>query len=77
MLNLGMGELVLIALVALILIPAKELPKVATSLGRFVAGLQRSFNKIKSDFDYGLHEPDEPKTHSQTDPKKDRSHEIV
>lgn len=48
MFNMGGGELILVAIVALLFIPPKKLPQAATSLGRFFSQLQRGFNELKS-----------------------------
>lgn len=47
MLNLGMGEIILIAVVAMVFIPPEKLPSVATTLGRWMAKVQKGFNEIK------------------------------
>lgn len=70
MLNLGMGEMILVAIVALLLIPPQELPRLATSLGRFLASLRHSFNKVKTDLLNGGDGPDK----SGQDQRKDGPH---
>jgi len=48
MLNMGAGELVLVAIIALLVIPPKKIPQVATTLGRWLSQLQKSFQELKS-----------------------------
>ncbi len=59
MFNMGGGELILVALLALILIKPDKLPGVATSLGRWFHELQRGITDVKNSFDTSLKE--EPK----------------
>lgn len=48
MLNLGGGEMILIVVAGILLIPPKKIPEVATSLGRLLGQLKRNFEDIKS-----------------------------
>lgn len=48
MLNMGGGELFIVALVALLLIPNEKLPGLAQKLGRLMAQLQHGFRDLKS-----------------------------
>ena len=57
MFNLGGGELTLVALVAILLIPSKKLPQVATTLGRFFAQLQTGFQDVKKDIEKSIKSP--------------------
>lgn len=45
---MGTGELGLIALLALLILKPEQIPKVATSLGRFLGQLRRSFEDVKT-----------------------------
>jgi Tat protein translocase TatB subunit len=47
MFNLGLGELILIGVIALIFIGPKELPEVAKTLARFINEMRRSLNEVK------------------------------
>lgn len=47
MLNLGIGEIILIAVVAMVFIPPEKLPRVATTLGRWMAKVQKGFSEMK------------------------------
>lgn len=48
MFNIGGGELILVALAALLLIKPKNLPQVATTLGRWYAQLRQGISEIKT-----------------------------
>lgn len=50
MFNLGMTELIFIAVLALILIGPKQLPEIARALGRFINEMKRSSESISADF---------------------------
>lgn len=47
MFNMGGGELLLVAFVAILFIPPKKLPEVANTLGRLFVKLQNQFTEIK------------------------------
>ncbi len=49
MFDVGLSELVVIMVVALVVIGPKRLPAVARSMGRWWANLQRYINRIKMD----------------------------
>jgi len=49
MLNLGGGELILIALAALLFIPPQKLPGAARSVGRFLSQLRNTFEEVKKE----------------------------
>lgn len=63
MFNMGTGEMILIAVLTLLVIPPHKLPQVATSLGRFLGQLQRGFAEAKKSLEVGLKE-DPPKPNS-------------
>lgn len=70
MLNMGGGELFVVALVALLLIPNEKIPELAHKLGRLVAQLQNGFQDFKSGLQKNLQKDlasDPPKV---TDSKK-------
>lgn len=50
MLNLGFGEILFIAVLALLLIGPKQLPEVARTLGRFLNELKRSAGQLSDEF---------------------------
>ncbi|MBX7149176.1 twin-arginine translocase TatA/TatE family subunit [bacterium] len=54
MFNMGGGELIVVGILALILIPPEKLPGVATKLGRYVRTIQRSLEEVKGSFKDGL-----------------------
>ncbi len=51
MLDIGMQELVLILIIALIIIGPKKLPDLAKALGRAVAEFRRATEELKVNFD--------------------------
>lgn len=55
MFDIGLSELLVIGLVALIVIGPKRLPEVARAAGRWAARLRRFVSEVKSDFDRELH----------------------
>ncbi len=69
MFNMGGGELILVALVALLVIPPQKLPQVATTMGRLLAQLNRNFQEIKTTVSDSLKE-DLPKPPSRATPKQ-------
>lgn len=50
MFGLGLSEMLLLAVLALIVIGPKQLPEVARSLGRFLNELKRSANSLTDEF---------------------------
>lgn len=54
MFNMGPGEIILIAIVALIFIPPDKLPEVATKLGRMYHQFRSNFNELKSGVEHGI-----------------------
>lgn len=61
MFNMGGGELALVALVALLILGPKKLPQVATTLGRWIAQLQRGFEEVKGSVNASLREDESKK----------------
>lgn len=55
MFDVGLSELLVIGLVALIVVGPKRLPEVARAAGRWTARLRRFVSEVKSDFDRELH----------------------
>lgn len=55
MFDVGLSELLVIGLVALIVVGPKRLPEVARAAGRWAARLRRFVSEVKSDFDRELH----------------------
>lgn len=69
MLNMGGGEFIMVAILALLLVKPEKLPHLATTLGRWFAELQRSFNEVRSDFEVSLKEkPNKPPLENKTEP---------
>lgn len=68
MFNLGGGELILIGLLAIILIPPKKIPEVAVSLGKFFRQLQHGFDEVKTSMEKSLKSTDEEKSQSDKNP---------
>ena len=54
MFNMGFGEMLVIGLVAILFIQPRNLPKVATSLGRWLGDLKRGFDDVKKNFEKTL-----------------------
>jgi sec-independent protein translocase protein TatB len=54
MFNMGAGELILIAVIAIIFIPPDKLPKAATTLGKYFNQVRNSFQEIKSSIDVNV-----------------------
>ncbi len=50
MFNLGISEIIAIAVIALVLIGPKQLPEVARILGRFLNDLRRTTNTLTDEF---------------------------
>jgi sec-independent protein translocase protein TatB len=50
MFNLGISEMIAIAVIALVLIGPKQLPEVARILGRFLNDLRRTTNTLTDEF---------------------------
>ncbi len=58
MFDVGLSELLVIGLVALIVIGPKRLPEVARAAGRWMVRLRRFVSDVKMDFDRELHNAD-------------------
>ncbi|HHW61653.1 MAG TPA: twin-arginine translocase TatA/TatE family subunit [Syntrophomonadaceae bacterium] len=58
--NVGIWELVLILLVALLVVGPSKLPEVARSLGKGVQQFQKSVNGMRQEFDDMMNDNDEP-----------------
>lgn len=56
MFDVGLSELLVIGLVALIVIGPKRLPEVARAAGRWAGRLRRFVSDVKQDFDRELHQ---------------------
>ncbi len=55
MFDVGLSELLVIGLVALIVLGPKRLPEMARAAGRWAARIRRFVSEVKSDFDRELH----------------------
>ncbi len=55
MFDVGLSELLVIGLVALIVIGPKRLPEMARAAGRWAGRIRRFVSEVKSDFDRELH----------------------
>jgi sec-independent protein translocase protein TatB len=55
MFDVGLSELLVIGLVALLVLGPKRLPEVARAAGRWAARLRRFISDVKQDFDRELH----------------------
>jgi len=62
MFGLGMQELILIGIIALVVIGPKRLPTVAKSLGKGYAEFRKAMNDLKSSVDLSDDEPKEKKS---------------
>ncbi|OGI48952.1 MAG: twin arginine-targeting protein translocase TatB [Candidatus Muproteobacteria bacterium RBG_16_65_34] len=56
MFDVGLSELLLIAVVALIVLGPKRLPEVARAAGRWLARIRRFVADVKQDFDREMHD---------------------
>ena len=57
MLNLGVGEMVLIMVVAMIVFGPNRLPEIARSVGKFIRNFQQETNRAISDLREGIDSP--------------------
>ena len=60
-LNLGTGEIILIALVILLLFGAKRLPELAKSVGKSVKSFKSGLNEVEKEIKDSTKETDEKK----------------
>jgi len=65
MFGLGGGELFVVALLAILLIGPKELPKVATQVGRWYRQLKTGANEIKSTVEKEINLDEDPPHNSK------------
>lgn len=56
MFNIGGGEMVMIALIALLFIKPEKLPGFATRLGRFMAQIRNQVNDVKKEIESGYND---------------------
>ncbi|OGQ09015.1 MAG: hypothetical protein A3G32_09230 [Deltaproteobacteria bacterium RIFCSPLOWO2_12_FULL_40_28] len=56
MFNMGSGELILIGLIAILLVPPDKLPEVAIKFGRFFAQLKQGWRQVEDGLKSGLNE---------------------
>lgn len=66
MFNIGGGEMIMIALMALLFIKPEKLPGFATRLGRFMAQIKNQVNEVKKGIEEGYNSED----HDRHLPKK-------
>ena len=64
-LNLGMGEIVLIALVVLLLFGGKKIPELMSGLGKGVKSFRRGMQETEEELKKAMDEP-EPKKPADT-----------
>lgn len=80
MFNIGMPELIVILVIALIVIGPKKLPEIARSIGRAIGEFQRSFDDLKDTIekevrDEQLKEKEEEKKPEENKPEGGKSEE--
>ena len=61
MLGVGWGEIILILVVAVLVVPPEDLPKLMRELGRWVARARKIVDSAKKEFEDALHVDDLPK----------------
>ncbi len=64
MFGIGMQELLIVLVIALIILGPKKLPEMARTLGRAFAELQRATQDLRSSVDFDLSE-DDPSLHEE------------
>lgn len=67
MFDLGMQELIVIFIVALLVFGPKKLPELGRTLGKAIAELKRSMHNVKEQMDAELHEIREPLSFEKDD----------
>ena len=61
MLGVGWGEIILILVVAVLVVPPEDLPKLMRELGRWVARARKIVDAAKKEFEDAMHVDDLPK----------------
>ena len=58
--QVGPLEIFIVAAIALIVFGPQKLPEIARTVGRFMSEVRRMAGEVKSEFDAGLDDEDEP-----------------
>ena len=58
--QIGPLEIFIVAAIALIVFGPQKLPEIARTIGRFMSEVRRMASEVKSEFDAGLEDDDEP-----------------
>lgn len=78
MFGLGMTEIILIAVVALVVVGPKRLPDIAKSIGKGYGEFRRSFGDLKQSMNFDdIDKPEKSSTSSPTQSKEERKQELI
>jgi sec-independent protein translocase protein TatB len=75
MFGIGLPELVIILIVALLVVGPSKLPEVARSVGRALGQFRRMADDVKDTFALELDQEEEKKEESKGEPKASEKHE--
>jgi Tat protein translocase TatB subunit len=67
--GLGVGEILLILVIALVVLGPKRLPEAARSLGKSMAEFRRASNEIRSSLNLDMPDPEPPAPAPEPEPE--------